>query len=44
MLRRERREISLTILLVNYHDVTGRIFDRYVILAPNRYEKSFKMA
>ena len=25
MLCRERREISLTVLLVNYHDVTGRI-------------------
>ena len=28
MLCRERREISLTVLLVNCHDVTGRIFDR----------------
>ena len=46
MLRREQREISLTILLVNCHDITGRIFDRYVIMsfAPNRYEKPFKMA
>ena len=25
---RERREISLTVLLVDCHDVTGRIFDR----------------
>ena len=27
ILCRERREISLTVLLVNCHDVTGRIFD-----------------
>ena len=44
MLRREQREISLTILLVICNDVTGRIFDRYVSFAPNRYEKPFKMA
>ena len=30
MLCRERREISLTVLLVNCHDVTGRIFDRRI--------------
>ena len=36
MFCRELREISLTVLLVNCHDVTGRIF------APNRYEKSIK--
>ena len=28
MLCREWREISLTVLLVNCHDVTGRIFNR----------------
>ena len=27
MLCRERREISLTVLLVNCHDIVGRIFD-----------------
>ena len=27
---RERREISLTVLLVNCHDVTGGIFDRKI--------------
>ena len=27
MLCRGRCEISFTVLLVNYHDVTGRIFD-----------------
>ena len=43
MMCREQREISLTVLLVNCHDVTGRIF-RQVNFAPNRYEKSFKMA
>ena len=41
MLCREWREISLTVLLVNCHDVTGRIF-RPVNFAPNRYDKSFK--
>ena len=30
VLCRERREISLTVLLVNCHDVTGRIFDRWI--------------
>ena len=30
MLCRARREISLTVLLVNCHDVTGRIFDRWI--------------
>ena len=30
MLYRERREISLTVLLVNCHDVTGRIFDLWI--------------
>ena len=30
MLCRERREISLTVLWVNFHDVTGRIFNRWV--------------
>ena len=30
MLCRERRVISLTVLLVNYHDVTDRIFDRWI--------------
>ena len=30
MLRREQREISLTVLLLNCHDVTGRIFDRRI--------------
>ena len=27
---REQREISLTVLLVNCHDVTGRIFGRWI--------------
>ena len=30
MLCREQREISLTVLLLNCHDVTGRIFDRRI--------------
>ena len=30
MLCQELREISLTVLLVNCHDVTGRIFDRRI--------------
>ena len=30
MLCRERSEISLTVLLVNCHDVTTRIFDRWI--------------
>ena len=30
MLCRERCEMSLTVLLVNCHDVTGRIFDRWI--------------
>ena len=30
MLCWEQREISLTVLLVNCHDVTGRIFDRSI--------------
>ena len=35
--------MSLTVLLVNCHDVTGRIV-RPVKFEPNRHEKSFKMA
>ena len=31
MLCPKRREISLTVLLVNCHDVTGRIFDRKIL-------------
>ena len=31
MLCRERHEISLTVLLVNCHDVTGRILDRWIL-------------
>ena len=31
MLCWERREISLTVLLVNYHDVTSRIFQQKVL-------------
>ena len=30
MLCRERRQISPTVLLVNCHDVTSRIFDRWI--------------
>ena len=30
MLCREQGEISLTVLLGNCHDVTGRIFDRWI--------------
>ena len=41
MLCRERREISLIVLLVNCHDVKVRIF-RPMNFAPNRYEKSFR--
>jgi len=43
MLCRERREISIIVLLVNCHDVTGRIV-RPVNFEPNRHGKSFKMA
>ena len=31
MLCWERREISLTVLLVNYHDVTSRIFQQKIL-------------
>ena len=31
MLCRERREISLTVILVNYHDVTSRIFPQRIL-------------
>ena len=31
MLCREQREISLTILLVNYHDITSRIFQQRIL-------------
>ena len=31
MLSRERREISFTVLLVNCHDVNGRILDRRIL-------------
>ena len=30
MMCREQREISLTFLLVNCHDVAGRILDRWI--------------
>ena len=31
MLCQERREISLNVLLVNYHDVTSRIFQQRIL-------------
>ena len=31
MLCRGRREISFTVLLVNYHDVTSRIFQQEIL-------------
>ena len=36
MLGRERREISLPFLLVNCHDVTGRIFERWFSHQPEK--------
>ena len=45
MLCRERREISLTVLLVNCHDVTRGIFDQWISRQTGmKRAKAFKMA